>query len=65
MIGEVSGHKLHRDQYHHRLDDFSQNYSTRRISKEKYNSGLLQQDFPVEKLALNHQGGSKQRKRRE
>ncbi|KFK40890.1 hypothetical protein AALP_AA2G056100 [Arabis alpina] len=62
---EISAHKQHRDEYQ-RLDEFSQSYSTRRIFKETFNSGFLQQQaFPVEKLALDHQGTARnQRKRR-
>ncbi|KAF8079584.1 hypothetical protein N665_1017s0007 [Sinapis alba] len=62
---EVSPHKQHRDQYQ-QLDYFSQSYSTRRIIKGKYESGFLQQTFPVEKFASDHQGygGSNQIKRR-
>ncbi|CAH8256500.1 unnamed protein product [Arabidopsis lyrata] len=63
VVEEVSAHKQHRDQYQ-QFDDFSQNYSTRRIFKGKFNSGFLQQAFPVDKLGLDNQGGSNQRKRR-
>ncbi|KAL1194388.1 Protein SOB FIVE-LIKE 6 [Cardamine amara subsp. amara] len=51
---EVSAQKQHRDQYQ-RLDDLSQSYSTRRIFKGNFNSGYLQQAFPVEKLTMDHQ----------
>ncbi|EOA35803.1 hypothetical protein CARUB_v10021038mg [Capsella rubella] len=60
---EVSADKQHRDQYQ-RFDDFSQSYSTRSIFKGNFNSSFLQQAFPVEKLALDNQGGSNQKKRR-
>ncbi|CAA0302056.1 unnamed protein product [Arabidopsis thaliana] len=60
---EVSAHKQHQNQYQ-RFHDFSQSYSTRRICKEKVNSGFLHQAFPVDKLALDNQGGDNQRKRR-
>ncbi|XP_010414728.1 PREDICTED: uncharacterized protein LOC104700832 [Camelina sativa] len=60
---EFSAYKQHLDGYQ-RLDDFSRSYSTRRIFKGNFNSGFLQQDFPVEKVLLDNQGASNQKKRR-
>ncbi|AAG27122.1 hypothetical protein [Arabidopsis thaliana] len=54
--------KVHEEQGY--SERFNSSFDDTASSLEKVNSGFLQQAFPVDKLALDNQGGDNQRKRR-